>query len=39
MTLDELKAALAKIVGDDPISRERRAAIIRQINELTKGGK
>ena len=38
MTLDELKAALDRITGNDPISKARRAALIRQINELLAGG-
>lgn len=38
MTLDELKAALARITGNDPISKARRRELIRQINELLAGG-
>lgn len=38
MTLDELKAALDRITGNDPISKARRRELIRQINELSKGG-
>lgn len=35
MTIEELKAALEKIKGKDPISKARRANLQRQICELT----